>query len=406
MRRTLHVVASLLVATAMLSGSRSFAQSSQRAEEEFQLPDLAGDASSRDFGGAADDVDLEGVVVSDGPLPEESEEEGELPASGTEKHVVETGDTLWDLSSRYLGSPWYWPRVWSFNPQIENPHWIYPGDEVRFGPAGEARPPAAVAASAAPSQDEIDPYEEEEVSLAGEIGYRGTGTARIPSVGFLSADEVGRAGRIVKAWEEKDLLYQGDRIYVELEKATATPGAGAVLFRVEREVRHPESGARLGFVVRILGNAKWIRDGGKEKLATATITRSVSEIARGDLVGPAGFQNYLEIDRVANAASVRATIAATMDDEVRELAQGHLVFLDKGSSHGIRAGNTMTVVRATDGLDDDGFTPRHDDSLPSERIGEILVVDARSNTAVGLVMSSIRELRMGDRVEMVAESSR
>src|SRR5262245_26354090 len=41
-----------------------------------------------------------------------------------EEHTVVRGDTLWDLSQRYLGNPWYWPKVWSYNPQIDNPHWI------------------------------------------------------------------------------------------------------------------------------------------------------------------------------------------------------------------------------------------------------------------------------------------
>jgi len=43
-----------------------------------------------------------------------------------EEHTVVPGDTLWDLCAKYLNNPWYWPRVWSYNPEISNPHWIYP----------------------------------------------------------------------------------------------------------------------------------------------------------------------------------------------------------------------------------------------------------------------------------------
>ncbi|HEY0095978.1 MAG TPA: LysM peptidoglycan-binding domain-containing protein, partial [Archangium sp.] len=66
-------------------------------------------------------------------------EKGRESAPG-EVHTVERGDTLWDLSSKYLGTPWYWPKVWSFNPQIANPHWIYPGNQVRFFAGGEEVP--------------------------------------------------------------------------------------------------------------------------------------------------------------------------------------------------------------------------------------------------------------------------
>ena len=54
-----------------------------------------------------------------------------------EVHTVKEGDTLWDLSERELGSPWYWPKVWSYNPQIDNPHMIYPGNTIRFSPAAK-----------------------------------------------------------------------------------------------------------------------------------------------------------------------------------------------------------------------------------------------------------------------------
>jgi nucleoid-associated protein YgaU len=54
--------------------------------------------------------------------------EGSRETAPGEVHTVVKGDTLWDLSQNYLGSPWYWPKVWSYNPEIANPHWIYPGN--------------------------------------------------------------------------------------------------------------------------------------------------------------------------------------------------------------------------------------------------------------------------------------
>ena len=57
---------------------------------------------------------------------------GPLP----ELHVVRSGDTLWDICFYYFNDPWQWPKVWSYNPQITNPHWIYPGDLVRLLPRG------------------------------------------------------------------------------------------------------------------------------------------------------------------------------------------------------------------------------------------------------------------------------
>ena len=62
-----------------------------------------------------------------------------------DRYVVVKGDTLWDISARFLETPWRWPEVWSFNPQIKNPHLIYPGDVVSLVYDEQGRPMLKVA---------------------------------------------------------------------------------------------------------------------------------------------------------------------------------------------------------------------------------------------------------------------
>src|SRR6266542_3358013 len=66
---------------------------------------------------------------------------GAVPPPDT--YTVKPGDTLWDLSGRFLNNPWYWPKIWSYNPWITNQHWIYPGNLLKFFP-GEAEAPTRV----------------------------------------------------------------------------------------------------------------------------------------------------------------------------------------------------------------------------------------------------------------------
>lgn len=409
MRRTLENLAALaLSAPALVLAPLALAEEG-REGDVVSMPDLAGDTTHRDFGGAPDDVE---VVSGDEDEPEQSAESlaSESPASETEgspgrKHVVEKGDTLWDLSEKYLGSPWYWPKVWSFNPQIENPHWIYPGEEIRLG-TGEAPKTEVAAAPAATAPLEGEPVEEDEVSIAGQIGFHGPASIRVPAVGFATLEDLGRSGIVSRSFEEKEMLHEGDKVYLELMRPGGVrAGDRLVVFREERQVLHPETGDHLGSMVRILGAVRISSADRKDRYATGVIVQSNLEIERGDKVGPAGVALARKVERTAATRSVKGAIAATMGDEVTELAQGHFVILDRGTFHGLERGNALEVLRATDGLEDDGYTPRFDEELPVESIGEVVVVDARERTSVALVVRSLRELRRGDRVQVHAATA-
>src|SRR5262245_30348463 len=127
MRRDKALIHSLVGACALLA-SLSMPSPARAQEDEESIP--------------VEEPGPPGDAVAEGGAPEAPKggkkgakgSAGENPPQVSETHAVQSGDTLWDLCSKYLNSPWYWPKIWSYNPQITNPHWIFPGNELRFYP--------------------------------------------------------------------------------------------------------------------------------------------------------------------------------------------------------------------------------------------------------------------------------
>ena len=153
-------------------------------------------------------------------------------------HKVVKGDTLWDLSKTYLGTPWYWPKVWSYNPQIANPHWIYPGNEVRFfsngadGEEGPSRVEVGGAATDSNSPDAIDNLvgSEEGVRISGKIGYTPPKTIRLRQLAFVTSRELDEAGNIDSSFRENEMLAVPDTVYLKFKvKGGTTVGFSAYI---------------------------------------------------------------------------------------------------------------------------------------------------------------------------------
>jgi hypothetical protein len=348
-----------------------------------------------------------------------------------DNYVVKPGDTLWDLSGRFLNNPWYWPKLWSFNPEIANPHWIYPGNPVRFLPGAEEAPgrlePLASGAlpgvpesgeEGAPEESYAIPRELEDFSRADmqkpqQIGDDDTvavvGPHRIGLVrpkglltrqqGFVTARELEGSGVIRAAFEEKLLLSPYDRAYADFNApAEVKPGQRYAIYRTEGQVTHPRTGEVFGWRSRIVGSAQVTAV--NDRAATLVITGCYDEIERGAFLGPWSDRFVKQVQRRPNEKDLDAFIVATESEMVTEIGEHHLVYLDKGKAEGVEEGNLLQVVRSGDPYGEEPNAIQHDPDLPVEDVGDLLVVDAKEHAAAALVVRSLRELYIGDRAEM------
>lgn len=292
-----------------------------------------------------------------------------------EEYIVEPGDTLWDICETYFNEPYMWPNVWALNPQITNPHWIYPDDVIRL----RSKTQREVAAS--------DPI----------VYTVGTDNARQVSVneGLITEKDLERAGVIEWSPETRKYLATGDTVYLKLEKLDeARVGEKFTVYRDLGPVTHPETGDKVGDKIHLLGVVEInLID---EHVARGTLTSSFQEIIRGDQVLP--LQEHFNIVAPRqNLIDLKGTVVDALR-KITELGEFHLVFLDRGAKDGVQIGNRFFVMRRGDGFIE--TTRSVDRRLPWEQIGEAIVVRAEDRNSAAVITKSAIEVRRGDRVVM------
>lgn len=303
-------------------------------------------------------------------------------------YTVQRGDTLWDICAGSFGKPWYWPTLWSMNPQITNPHWIYPGDLLQLRGGGGGNKGTLVWSKSRYSQAKMDVE-----ALARWVTY-------IPS------EAVKEAGTLVHAREAMEMLSEFDEVYISFKKDTTVKrGQRFTVYRDEGPVEHPWTGAVVGRKIRQLGEVRVLD--AKNDYVKALIIKSYEEIKRGDLLTAALPQNWI-VNPVINDRRLLATLI-DHNQPVKFGGQWSYVLLDKGKDHGVRRGNRFVIQRRGDGRDegaepvqvtDDEDDEKRRGKFPWENIGEMMVVKPFGKTSLAIVTRAIRELSKGERLLM------
>jgi hypothetical protein len=329
------------------------------------------------------------------PAPPKAGETGEPQVSET--HNVQSGDTLWDLCTKYLNSPWYWPKIWSYNPQITNPHWIYPGNELRFYPSDENLPTNVEVSKAMTLEESSLP--DDVVSSAGNIrtGRIAQNSAQQAHIAFLEAKDHQKAGSIEASFFEGYLLSPYNTVYVKFGSA-AKAGDGYAVYRTVKEIEHPVTGDSYGYVVELVGTAR-VTGANSEGYTSVVLTRAFSDIQRGDWVGPWPESASRRVSPTANQANTKGYILDQMETTATLVGEHHIVFVDRGRAQGVQLGNIFTVLHRGDAY------LNETENMPYEDVGKLMVIDVRENASTAIVIRSLTELSVGDKVELRAGES-
>lgn len=336
-----------------------------------------------------------------------------LAADAPDQYVVKTGDTLWDISKVFLKEPWYWPEIWYVNPQIANPHLIYPGDVLKLvyvdgqprltvAERGGATAEGGSGTKRLSPEVRRQPLSQAITAIPYDIvaSFMGRPT-------LLDKDQVKQAPYIVAMRDSHMIGALGNEVYAR-GIGEAAPDTRYSVVHVEEELRDPDNNALLGYSGIYVGSGPVATQGDPAKLV---MTDSSREVLQGDKLFPESVDVNVDFVPHAPSADVDASVMAVRSHTV--MGQYQVVALNRGSDAGLEAGHILAVYQrggvVRDTFADGGLSARRSKSrnssfgnnvqLPDERAGVIMVFKAFERMSYALVMETTHEIRQGDRAK-------
>lgn len=296
-------------------------------------------------------------------------------------YIVRPGDTLMAICEAYFRNPYEWPRVWSFNPHITNPHWIYPGDVVFL------RPPADPSTDARGGPVRRPP------------GRPGT---HFPLAGFYTGTELDTLGFIRFSPAPYRNLTLFDEVYMEFDDPRSIRlGERFALNRVLDRI-YDDDDELAGVKYQVTGVVEVVEVYEDSPLILGRIVQAWDTIERGDVL----FANQRQIRVVERRPSDRTLEAQIVDffEPTVYAAESFYLFIDAGFNQGVREGNVFTIwdrydeyTELADG--EPGFEEEeHIEDMPWRPMGEAMVIFTGNDYSTVVVLGSDLELSRGMRV--------
>jgi hypothetical protein len=357
----------------------------------------------------------------------------QLRADHPDNYTVRRGDTLWSISGRFLSKPWLWPEIWQANPQVRNPHLIYPGDVldlsfVNGGPALRLEPSAHREGEAIPAVplEKIQPFlrdsrvvDPEQVKNAPYV------------MGFEEADLAGTPGRNVyvrhldaqpgQRWAivrptHMFRSYGGDEAQQSAEMAANVTDADVATQDTpwmeewatdlgNVTPNHYARGNILGMEVAVIGEAEVLRGGDP---ATLLLLNSAMEIRAGDRLMPIDNNPYdpYYYPHPPKSLPANGRVIAFAQERLSQVGPNDVVVLSVGAKDGVDNGMTFSLWQPGQKVPDDvAHSSWIRDShkwvkLPDEYVGHVMIFRTFDRVSYGLVMDGLKPVRKGAQIRL------
>ena len=307
-------------------------------------------------------------------------------------YTVQPGDTLWDISALFLRDPWRWEALWAGNPQVDNPHLIYPGDTLSL--VWEAGQPRLVR------------LEQGDIKLSPSMRASPLDLA-IPAISrqhiepFLRQHQVievatlNRSPYVVSGDGGRLISGVGDTVY---GKGSWDDALSYRLVRQVEKLKDPVSGEGLGIFASDIGEAR-LQGAPAEgaSVAALTIAEMREEVRIGDRLLPVSeeelepfYQPQAPSENISDAYMIGVAGGVT------QISVLDIVVINRGARESLRVGDVLAIDHAGELVKDPvtGKSVR----LPDTRAGVLMVFSVYDRASFGLVLEATKPLSVGDKL--------
>lgn len=306
-----------------------------------------------------------------------------------DKYTVKKGDTLWDISDFFLRDPWLWPEIWYVNPQINNPHLIYPGDVISLVYI-DGRPCLTLERNRNVKLSpgiKVLPHAEAIPALPLDIINNFLTRNRV-----VTQEEIDASPYVVAGHEKRLLSGVTDTFYAR-GQFDDTPAYG--LYRIAKPYVDPETNEELGIRAQDVGSAKLKTV--NEDIGTLLATRVVEEIRVGERLLPHEERRLESIFYPSAPDEEVEGVIMAVEGGITQVGHLDVVAINRGEREGLKQGNVLAIFKRGETIVD--RVAKEKITLPNERAGLLMIFRTFEKMSYGLILNAERPLAVNDVVK-------